>query len=83
MNTVEIKKVYRHFKGKYYYVEGIATDSETLENIVVYRHLGDSKLWTRSETMFLENIDSKRDDNITKQTVRFKLVNEINNDRGE
>lgn len=28
MNTVEIGKVYRHFKGNYYFVENIAYDSE-------------------------------------------------------
>ena len=28
MNTVEIGKVYRHFKGNYYFVENIAYDSK-------------------------------------------------------
>ena len=27
MNNVEIGKVYRHFKGNYYYVKDIAIDS--------------------------------------------------------
>lgn len=83
MNIVETKKIYRHFKGKYIYVEEIAYDSETLENMVIYRHLGDSKLWVRSEKMFLENIDEFKNNNITNQTTRFMLVNKINNDRGE
>ena len=28
---VKIGKVYRHFKGNYYFVEGVALDSETKE----------------------------------------------------
>ena len=35
MNQVQIGKVYRHFKGNYYFVENIALDSETQERIVV------------------------------------------------
>lgn len=39
MEKVEIGKVYRHFKGNYYFVENIAYDSETSERIVVYKPL--------------------------------------------
>ena len=39
MEKVEIGKVYRHFKGNYYFVENIAYDSETTERIVVYKPL--------------------------------------------
>ena len=31
--------IYRHFKGKYYIVEGIAKHSETKDPLVVYRQL--------------------------------------------
>lgn len=58
MNTVEIGKVYRHFKGNYYFVENIAYDSENQERMVVYKPLykrDDSKnIWVRPEKMFLE-----------------------------
>ena len=37
MNQVKIGKVYRHFKGNYYFVENIALDSETKERMVVYK----------------------------------------------
>ena len=78
---IQIGKVYRHFKGNYYYVENIARNSETQEDYVVYRPLytrEDASLWIRPLSMFLEKIDSSRPDNITKQTYRFELVDEIN-----
>ncbi len=80
MNQVQIGKVYRHFKGNYYFVENIALDSETQERIVVYKALynrEDSQIWVRKESMFLEEIDKKRKDNITGQKYRFELVKEI------
>ena len=80
MEQVKIGKVYRHFKGNYYFVEDVALDSETKERIVVYRPIydrNDSKIWVRKESMFLEEIDSTRKDNITGQKYRFELVKDI------
>ena len=54
---------YRHFKGNEYEVIGIARDSETLEEIVVYKALyGDGGLWVRNKRNFEEVItrDGKR-----------------------
>lgn len=80
MDTVKIGKVYRHFKGNYYFVEDIAYDSETQERMVVYKPLYDREdgrsLWIRPEKMFLEQIP-ERPDNITGQKSRFKLVNDF------
>lgn len=79
MKNVEIGRVYRHFKGNYYFVENIALDSETKERIVVYKALykrEDNPIWVRSEKMFLEEI-LERKDNITGQKHRFELVEEI------
>ena len=82
MNTVEIGKVYRHFKGNYYFVENIAYDSVNQERMVVYKPLykrDDSKnIWVRPEKMFLEEIP-KRPDNITGQNHRFELVENLTN----
>lgn len=48
---------YRHFKGKYYEVIGVARHSETGEDLVVYRCLyGDYSLWVRPLEMFAEKI---------------------------
>lgn len=52
--------VYTHYKGKDYEVIGVARHSETLEELVVYKALYDSKefgkdsLWVRPKSMFLE-----------------------------
>ena len=80
MDTVKIGKVYRHFKGNYYFVEDIAYDSETQERMVVYKPLYDREdgrsLWISPEKMFLEQIP-ERPDNITGQKSRFELVNDF------
>lgn len=49
---------HRHFKGKYYEVLGVATHSETLEPMVVYRQLyGQGSLWVRPAGMWNEIVD--------------------------
>lgn len=49
--------LYQHYKGKYYQVIGICRHSETLEEMVVYRHLDeDYGLWVRPKDMFEEDI---------------------------
>ena len=49
---------YRHFKGNEYELIGIATHSETMEPMVVYRALyGESGLWVRPATMWTEHIE--------------------------
>ncbi len=46
---------YRHFKGNEYCVLGIASHSETLEHMVVYKALyGDRGLWVRPASMWNE-----------------------------
>lgn len=79
-NEVKIGKVYRHFKGNYYFVENIAYDSETKERMVVYKPLyereDNRKIWVRPEKMFLSSIP-ERPDNITGQTHRFEIAEDI------
>lgn len=49
---------YRHFKGNEYEVIGVAKDSETMEEVVVYRALyGEHGLWVRPAKMFAETIE--------------------------
>ena len=49
---------YRHFKGGEYTVHGIATHSETGEQLVVYTPLyGAGGLWVRPLSMFLEAVE--------------------------
>jgi hypothetical protein len=48
---------YRHYKGNYYEVIGIARHSETDERLVVYRPLyGEMGLWVRPLEMFQEEV---------------------------
>lgn len=75
-----IGKVVRHFKGNYYYIEDICMDSETKEYTVIYKNLydrEDSNIWARPAKMFFEEIDENRKDNITNQTHRFELVDDL------
>ena len=80
MDEVKIGKVYRHFKGNYYFVENIAYDTETKDRMVVYKPLYDRedgrKIWVRPEKMFLEEIP-EREDNITGQKHRFELAEDL------
>jgi len=59
---------YKHYKGTIVEVIGVASHSETLEKMVVYKHPDPIKgkdvnsLWVRPLSMFLEdvNIDGKK-----------------------
>ena len=49
---------YRHFKGNEYELIGIASHSETMEPMVVYRALyGEQGLWVRPLSMWNEIVD--------------------------
>lgn len=49
---------YRHFKGNEYEVLAVATHSETLEPMVVYRALyGDGGVWVRPLSMWQETVE--------------------------
>jgi len=64
-----VGREFRHFKGNRYRLEGFAKDSETMEELVVYRALyGDGGLWVRPAQMFFETIE--RDG---KRMKRFEL----------
>ena len=65
-----VGREFRHFKGNFYRLEGFAKDSETVEEMGVYRALyGDGGLWVRPAKMFFETIE--RDG---KKMKRFELV---------
>lgn len=69
-NMLQLGK-YKHYKGKYYEVIGVARHSETLEELVVYY---DDKrdLWVRPFKMFTEDVVING-----KQTPRFEYVGDM------
>ncbi len=66
---------YEHYKGKQYEVIGLARHSETLEELVIYKALYDSKefgnntLWVRPKVMFLKTVNVEG-----KEILRFKFI---------
>ena len=73
MQELQIGRVYRHFKGDYYLVEGLAHDSESGVPCVIYRKLyGDGGLWVRPLEMFLSRVDREKYPEV-RQEYRLQL----------
>jgi hypothetical protein len=64
--------LYRHHKGQFYLVHGIAEHTETSEPFVVCQALyGAGALWVRPRSMFLESVRVN-----DREAPRFELVGE-------
>jgi hypothetical protein len=67
--------IYQHFKGKKYELLGMARHSETLEELVLYKALYESKefgkdaIWARPKKMFFETVIHEG-----KEVPRFRLI---------
>jgi len=73
MREIKIGKKYRHFKGMEVIVEIIAKDTETLEPLVVYKHIGKDEYWVRPYDMFNSEVDKIKYPDI-KQKYRFEEI---------
>lgn len=79
MQKIQQKALYRHFKGKLYYVLGEAREVSQgkFEEKVVYHPLyGERKLFTRDKDDFFADV-SERNDNTTGQKYRFEWIEEV------
>ncbi len=63
--------IYEHYKKIKVEVIGVAKHSETLEEMVVYRHLNTGELWVRPLAMFMENVEIDG-----KKVPRFRYLGE-------
>ena len=63
----------KHFKGNEYEIVCFAIDSETLEDVVVYKTLYSDKIYVRKLEMFGSLVDSKKYPDV-KQKYRFEII---------
>lgn len=65
-----MEKYYRHFKGGVYRLIGIAKDSETQEEMVVYQAMyGERQMWVRPAKMFFGKVEKDG-----RETDRFEEI---------
>jgi hypothetical protein len=65
---VLVGRVYKHFKGNYYLVVGTALNTETEEQMVIYKALyEDGQVFARPISSFTEKVERNN------QTYRFEL----------
>ena len=68
--------IVRHFKGNEYEILCFALDSETQEEMVVYRALyGERGIWVRPKAMFLSKVDREKYPDAA-QEYRFETIRE-------
>lgn len=65
--SIQVGKLYKHFKGNIYKVVGFARHSETDEDMVLYQSQKNNELWVRPISMWNEYLPEK-------QIHRFTLL---------
>ena len=70
---VVVGGIYKHFKGFKILVIAIAKHSETLEKMVVYKHLDTLEFWVRPYNLFASKVDKEKYPDVL-QEYRFELI---------
>lgn len=73
-NDIQPGGIWRHFKGKVYNIVAVATDTETMEEMVVYRD--ECSVWCRRKDEFLSLVDREKYPDVT-QKYRFEEITEM------
>lgn len=71
MRELDIGSKWKHFKGHIYEIVGIAKDSETLEELVIYKD--DNNTWARKKDEFLSEVDHDKYKDV-EQKYRFEKL---------
>ena len=69
MTEVKAGQKYRHFKGNRYTVVAVGRNTETMEDMVVYRD--DEHVWIRPLAMFCETVEKNGE-----TFPRFSLISD-------
>ncbi|MGE5425736.1 MAG: nucleotide exchange factor GrpE [Bacillota bacterium] len=70
--------IYKHYKGGEYELVEIATNSEDKKEMVIYRSMGDGKLWARPLALWEEEVELEG-----KKEPRFRFLRESEKDNFE
>ena len=66
--------IVRHFKGNLYRIMGIGVDTETEQEVIIYKREDNTgNIWVRPRTMFEGEVDKEKYPN-AEQKWRFELV---------
>ena len=68
-------EIYKHFKGNMYEIVTIATHTESMEEMVVYKEVEGEKVYARPLEMFRSKVDKEKYPEVL-QEYRFELQDE-------
>ena len=70
MQEITVGKTYKHYKGNLYNIIALGKNSETCEDVIVYKALKTGDVWVRPMSMWNEIVDDKG-------TIRFTLCEDL------
>lgn len=71
---IKVGATYKHFKGIIMEVIAIAKHSETLEEMVIYKHVDTGEIWARPMAEFCSKVDKTKYPDV-EQEYRFEEIN--------